>query len=58
MQKYMEKLFMSHGFRSDVFDYGEVAKNMLLDPPSGAYENVLFLAEQLQLSDAQVIKLG
>ncbi|XP_010914466.1 O-methyltransferase 1, chloroplastic isoform X2 [Elaeis guineensis] len=54
VQKYMEKLFMSHGFRSDVFDYGEVAKNMLLDPPSGAYENVLFLAEQLQLSDAQM----
>ncbi|KAG1326240.1 hypothetical protein COCNU_01G001740 [Cocos nucifera] len=56
VQKCVEKLFMSHGFRSDVFDYGEVAKNMLLDPPSGAYENVLFIAEQLRLSDAQAMQ--
>ncbi|XP_026665274.2 putative S-adenosyl-L-methionine-dependent methyltransferase Mjls_1071 isoform X4 [Phoenix dactylifera] len=52
-QKYMEKLFISHGFRADAFDYGEIAKNMLLEPPSGAYKNVLFIAEQLRLSDSQ-----
>lgn len=49
---------MSHGFRADVFDHGEVAKNIHLDSPSGAYENALFIAEQLRLSDYQVIKLG
>ncbi|XP_008807308.2 putative S-adenosyl-L-methionine-dependent methyltransferase MMAR_1595 isoform X2 [Phoenix dactylifera] len=53
-QKYMEKLFISHGFRADAFDYGEIAKNMLLEPPSGAYKNVLFIAEQLRLSDSQM----
>ncbi|XP_058083658.1 O-methyltransferase 1, chloroplastic isoform X1 [Magnolia sinica] len=53
-QKWMDKLFMSNGFRLGVIAYNDVAKDVLRDPPSGDYGNILFVAEQLQLSDDQM----
>ncbi|XP_077241705.1 S-adenosyl-L-methionine-dependent methyltransferases superfamily protein [Tasmannia lanceolata] len=53
-QKWMDKLFISHGFRVDVVAYDKVARDVNRDPPSGDYENILFVAQQLQLSDDQM----
>lgn len=53
----MDQLFMSNGFQVNMIDYDEVAKTMNLDPPSGDYGNMLFVAKQLQLSDDQVIHI-
>nr|CAD1829967.1 unnamed protein product [Ananas comosus var. bracteatus] len=52
----LEKLFMTYGFRVSVADYEEVAKEMhfSLDAPLETSNSVLFVAEQLRLSDAQM----
>ncbi|XP_020109110.1 uncharacterized protein LOC109724641 [Ananas comosus] len=52
----LEKLFMTHGFRVSVVDYEEVAKEMhfSLDAPLETSNSILFVAEQLRLSDAQM----
>nr|CAD1829939.1 unnamed protein product [Ananas comosus var. bracteatus] len=52
----LEKLFMTYGFRVTVVDYEEVAKEMhfTLDAPLETSNSVLFIAEQLRLSDAQM----
>ncbi|XP_020089844.1 uncharacterized protein LOC109711291 isoform X3 [Ananas comosus] len=52
----LEKLFMTYGFRVTVVDYEEVAKEMhfSLDAPLETSNSVLFVAEQLRLSDAQM----
>ncbi|RWR95273.1 Leucine carboxyl methyltransferase [Cinnamomum micranthum f. kanehirae] len=54
MQEWLDKLFMSNGFRVNMIDYEEVAKNMSLGPPSGDYGKMLFVGQQLQLSDDQM----
>eukprot|EP00268_Persea_americana_P055314 TRINITY_DN6420_c1_g1_i6.p1 TRINITY_DN6420_c1_g1~~TRINITY_DN6420_c1_g1_i6.p1 ORF type:complete len:197 (+),score=50.65 TRINITY_DN6420_c1_g1_i6:464-1054(+) len=54
MQEWLDKLFMSNGFRVNMIDYEEVAKNMSLDPPLGDYGKMLFMAQQLQLSDDEM----
>lgn len=55
----LEKLFMTYGFRVTVVDYEEVAKEMhfSLDAPLETSNSILFVAEQLRLSDAQVMQL-
>ncbi|KAL0916346.1 hypothetical protein M5K25_013849 [Dendrobium thyrsiflorum] len=52
-QRWMEKLFLNHGFRVSVVNYDEVARNVL-GGPEGKPFNVLFVARQLRLSDAQM----
>ncbi|KAF8387873.1 hypothetical protein HHK36_026535 [Tetracentron sinense] len=52
-ERWMDKLFMSNGFRVDIMDYDEVARNVGKDPPSEDCGNKLFVAEQLRLSDDQ-----
>lgn len=52
-QKWMEKLFSSHGFRTSVVNYDEVAKNVH-DVAIGDSANLLFVARQLRFSDAQM----
>ncbi|KAK9282425.1 hypothetical protein L1049_005342 [Liquidambar formosana] len=51
---WMDKLFMSNGFRVEVIDYDEVAKNLSKERASGEYKNVLFVAEHLRFSDDQM----
>ncbi|KAJ4968133.1 hypothetical protein NE237_014834 [Protea cynaroides] len=53
-QKWMDKLFMSHGFKVEVINFEDVTRSMGRDPPSGGYKNILFVAEQLRLSDDQM----
>ncbi|KAJ0979791.1 hypothetical protein J5N97_015265 [Dioscorea zingiberensis] len=53
-QKWLESLFMSHGFQVRVVDYAEVARKVNLDPPTEKFYSVLFVAEQLRFSDAQM----
>ncbi|KAF6173605.1 hypothetical protein GIB67_022964 [Kingdonia uniflora] len=52
--KWIDKLFMSNGFRVDVITYEEVARNLGLDPPPRDSDNILFMAEQLRFSDDQM----
>lgn len=51
---FLEKLFMKHGFKVDVVEYVDIARNLHLDPPSGDHKGVVFVARQLLLSDAQM----
>uniref|UniRef100_A0A1D1XRX6 Putative S-adenosyl-L-methionine-dependent methyltransferase MSMEG_1480 n=1 Tax=Anthurium amnicola TaxID=1678845 RepID=A0A1D1XRX6_9ARAE len=53
-QKWMDKIFMSNGFRVEIIHYNEVAKKFHRSSPLGDYNNILFVAEQLQFSDKQV----
>ncbi|XP_061968095.1 O-methyltransferase 1, chloroplastic isoform X2 [Populus nigra] len=53
-EKWMNKLFMSNGFRVDMIGYDEVAKSLGKEVSPGDYENILFVAEQLQFSDDQM----
>lgn len=52
----MDKIFMSNGFRVDLISFEEVAKHLNRNLLSGGYENALFFAEQLQLSNDQVVQ--
>lgn len=54
--KWTDKLFMSHGFRVNVVGYDEIAKNVDLDEPFDDTKNIVFSAEQLRFSDAEVLK--
>ncbi|KAL8513429.1 hypothetical protein ACS0TY_012770 [Phlomoides rotata] len=51
--KWMDKVFMSHGLRVKIIEYDEVAINLGKESSEG-HENILFVAEQLQLSDDQM----
>ncbi|KAG0474224.1 hypothetical protein HPP92_016081, partial [Vanilla planifolia] len=53
LQRWMEKLFLSNGFQVKVVDYNELARDMH-DLPKAGPANVLFVAKQLKLSDAQM----
>lgn len=53
-RKWMEKLFMSNGFRVDLVSHVDVAKNLGKQLASGQYKNILFVAEQLRFSDDQM----
>ncbi|XP_043711066.1 O-methyltransferase 1, chloroplastic [Telopea speciosissima] len=53
-QKWMDKLFMSNGFQVEMISFEDVARSVGRDPPSGGYKNILFVAEQLRLSDDQM----
>lgn len=53
-RKWMESLFMSHGFQVSIVSYAEVARKLHLEPPTENLCNALFVAEQLRFSDAQV----
>ncbi|KAK3415480.1 hypothetical protein EUGRSUZ_H01107 [Eucalyptus grandis] len=52
--KWMDKLFMSSGFRVDIISYDEVARNLGKQLTLEEYRKILFVAEQLQFSDAQM----
>ncbi|KAG8663538.1 hypothetical protein MANES_01G219800v8 [Manihot esculenta] len=53
-EKWMNKLFMSNGFRVNMISYDEVASSLGVKLAAGDYKNILFVAEQLQFSDDQV----
>ncbi|KAK7269679.1 hypothetical protein RIF29_22413 [Crotalaria pallida] len=53
-RQWMEKLFMSNGFRVEMIDYEGVAQSPEDKLASGHYRNILFVAEQLRLSDDQM----
>ncbi|URE18830.1 hypothetical protein MUK42_31055 [Musa troglodytarum] len=52
--QWTDKLFMSHGFRVNVVGYNEIAKNMHLDESFDDTKNIVFSAEQLRFSDAEL----
>ncbi|KAG7970873.1 hypothetical protein I3843_07G107100 [Carya illinoinensis] len=52
--QWMEKLFMSNGFRVDMIGYDDIARNLGKQLAQGDYKNILFVAEQLQFSDDQM----
>ncbi|URE18831.1 hypothetical protein MUK42_31055 [Musa troglodytarum] len=52
--QWTDKLFMSHGFRVNVVGYNEIAKNMHLDESFDDTKNIVFSAEQLRFSDAEM----
>lgn len=58
MQDRLENLFFTQGFRVSFVHYENVAKDLGLDLAPGGNQcgRVLFIAEQLRFSDAQVIK--
>lgn len=53
-RQWMDKLFMSNGFRVNMISHEEVARGLgkVLAPAN--YKNILFVAEQLRFSDDQV----
>jgi len=55
-QDNLEKLFFTHGFRISFVQYDNVAKGIGLDlaTPWEQCGRMLFVAEQLRLSDAQM----
>ncbi|XP_020583493.1 uncharacterized protein LOC110026741 isoform X2 [Phalaenopsis equestris] len=53
IERWMENLFLNHGFRVNVVNYDEVARNVPCGVEGKAF-NVLFAARQLRLSDAQM----
>ncbi|KAG9443820.1 hypothetical protein H6P81_015160 [Aristolochia fimbriata] len=53
-KEWIEKLFIRNGFQVSFITYEEVARNWGREPPLGDYENVLFVAKQLRLSDDQM----
>ncbi|XP_059659566.1 O-methyltransferase 1, chloroplastic isoform X2 [Cornus florida] len=53
-KEWMDRLFMSNGFRVDMIGYDEVARNLGKEPASGDYKNILFVAEHLRFSDNQM----
>lgn len=56
-RQWMDKLFMSNGFRVDMISYEDVARNLGKQLASEQYKNILFVAEQLRFSDDQVRQL-
>ncbi|TVU39836.1 hypothetical protein EJB05_13277, partial [Eragrostis curvula] len=55
-QDALEKLFFTHGFRVSFVQYENVAKDIGLDlaPTRETHDGLLFVAEQLRFSDAQM----
>ncbi|KAK1291995.1 hypothetical protein QJS10_CPB17g01278 [Acorus calamus] len=53
-QKWVDKLFMSHGFHVDIVAYDEIARNLNRGSPGGDHGSILFVAQQLRLSDDQM----
>ncbi|KAK9001814.1 hypothetical protein V6N11_024512 [Hibiscus sabdariffa] len=53
-KEWMNNLFMSNGFKVDMVSYNDVAKSLGKVVKSGEHENILFVSEQLQLSDDQM----
>ncbi|KAJ4766474.1 S-adenosyl-L-methionine-dependent methyltransferases superfamily protein [Rhynchospora pubera] len=55
-KEWLENVFLRHGFRGSIVKYSEVAGNSELDPDTGfeASGSILFVAEQLRVSDAQM----
>ncbi|WOL18876.1 hypothetical protein Cni_G27673 [Canna indica] len=52
--EWIERLFMSYGFRFNLVRYNDITENVDLDASSVNNSSVLFTAEQLQFSDAQM----
>ncbi|KAJ7972973.1 S-adenosyl-L-methionine-dependent methyltransferases superfamily protein [Quillaja saponaria] len=53
-KQWMDKLFMSNGFRVDLICYKNVAMSLGKELASRRYKNILFVAEQLRFSDDQM----
>lgn len=51
----MNKLFMSNGFKVDMISFEDVARDLHKQLALRHYNKILFAAEQLRLSDDQVI---
>ncbi|KAL2540484.1 S-adenosyl-L-methionine-dependent methyltransferase superfamily protein [Abeliophyllum distichum] len=53
-RRWMDKLFMSHGFNVDIIAYDEAAGNLGTESMVDNYNNILFVAEHLRFSDDQM----
>lgn len=53
-KQWMDKLFMSNGFKVEMIHYGEVATNLGKELASSECEYILFVAEHLRFSDDQM----
>ncbi|KAF5731440.1 hypothetical protein HS088_TW18G00117 [Tripterygium wilfordii] len=53
-KQWIDKLFMSDGFRVDMINYNEVARNLGNELAPGECKDILFVAEQLRYSDDQM----
>ncbi|XP_029129996.1 uncharacterized protein LOC109812251 isoform X2 [Cajanus cajan] len=53
-RQWVDKLFMSKGFRVEMINYEGVAESFGKDCASGHYNNILFIAEQLLHSDDEM----
>lgn len=59
LSNWMEKLFMSNGFRVKVVSYEEIATSLGVALPSPVnHDTVLFIAQQLKFSDDQVMNVS
>ncbi|CAA7033706.1 unnamed protein product [Microthlaspi erraticum] len=57
LTKWMEKMFMSNGFRVKIVSYEEIAVSLgVVLHSSGNHDTVLFIAQQLRFSDDQMEK--
>lgn len=54
VKEWLDKLFVSYGFRVSIIEYVEIARKYARDSVSGEYNNFLFVAEHLRFSDDQV----
>ncbi|EXB33501.1 Putative S-adenosyl-L-methionine-dependent methyltransferase [Morus notabilis] len=54
IREWMEKVFMSNGFRVNMISHDEVARSLGKSLTPENYNNMLFLAEQLRFSDDQM----
>ncbi|PON55308.1 Leucine carboxyl methyltransferase [Trema orientale] len=53
-RQWIEKLFLSNGFRVEIIQHDEVARRLGKSLAPGNYNNVLFVSEQLRFSDDQM----
>ncbi|KAK8499489.1 hypothetical protein V6N12_011574 [Hibiscus sabdariffa] len=53
-EEWMDNLFMSNGFKASMISYNDVAKSLGKVVKPGEHENILFVSEQLQLSEDQM----
>ncbi|GMI73749.1 hypothetical protein like AT4G02405 [Hibiscus trionum] len=53
-EEWMDNLFMSNGFKVGMISYNDVAKSLGKVVKPGEHENILFVSEQLRLSEDQM----
>ncbi|KAK4741601.1 hypothetical protein SAY87_025189 [Trapa incisa] len=54
LSSWMDNIFTRHNFKVKIINYDKIAKNLGRQPTSENYGNILFIAENLRLSDGQM----